>query len=612
MCGIAAIFSYRPSGAPVDREELRAIRDAMSARGPDGAGEWFSDDGRIGFGHRRLSIIDLSERGAQPMQSVDGRLTITFNGEIYNYKALRKGLEQCGARFHSDADTEVVLNLYAEKGPALFADLRGMYAFALWDRQERRMLLARDPYGIKPLYLADDGLTLRAASQVKALLAGGKVSRAVSPAGCAGFHLFGSVPEPHTLYAGIRALPAGAYVYADENGLTEPVRYFSIARTFAEAETREAPEREEDRFAFAAEALRDSVAHHMVADVPVGAFLSAGVDSGALVGLVRDAGIEDVQTVTLAFEEYRGRHDDEAPLARKTAVLYGTRHTERTITREEFFRDLPGILAAMDQPSIDGVNTCLVSKIAAESGLKVALSGLGGDELFHGYNTFDDVPRWVRLAALPSRIPSAGAAFRRAYAALAGAGNPKRAGLLEFGGTYPGAYLLRRGLFMPWELPDLMGADEALAGLGALAPMCLLSEAMEPTPATAYGKVAALEAAVYMRNQLLRDTDWAGMAHSMELRVPLVDAVLLVTLAPMLVRHARVDRKRLLARSPSTPLPQDILSRRKTGFQVPIKEWIGSHPAYESWKAVPSLAAPQCPWTRRWAYTVLHSGFLSR
>ena len=274
-------------------------------RGPDGKGAWYSEDGRVGFGHRRLSIIDLTDAGAQPMASADGSLVVTFNGEIYNYRELRKGLEAKGKIFRSHSDTEVLLHLYAERGEEMVHDLRGMFAFALWDGRRQSLFLARDPYGIKPLYYADDGWTVRFASQVKALLAGGRVSREPEPAGWVGFCLFGSVPEPYTTYQEIRALPAGSTLWVDRIGPCEPKPYFSIAAVYRRAECDRTPA--PDRQFAIREALFDSVRHHLVADVPVGAFLSAGVDSGALVGLMRDSGQSDLQTVTLAFEEFKGK-----------------------------------------------------------------------------------------------------------------------------------------------------------------------------------------------------------------------------------------------------------------------------------------------------------------
>src|SRR6476660_7666483 len=210
MCGIAGIYAYHYAANSVERAELCKIRDHMAARGPDGVGEWFSVDGRVGFGHRRLSIIDLSSAAAQPMASADGKLVVTYNGETFNHRELRAQLEARGRTFRSQSDTEVLLHLYAEKGADMVHDLRGMFAFAIWDAERRSLFLARDPYGIKPLYYADDGWTFRFASQVKALLTGGGVGLDPEPAGQVGFYLFGSVPEPFTTYRAIRALPAGA------------------------------------------------------------------------------------------------------------------------------------------------------------------------------------------------------------------------------------------------------------------------------------------------------------------------------------------------------------------------------------------------------------------
>src|SRR5262245_10679942 len=285
MCGINGIFAYHYAANPVDRAELLRTRDHMASRGPDGKGDWVTADGRVAFGHRRLSIIDLSNTGSQPMVNVKGNLVITFNGEIYNYRALRKELEAKGHSFCSQSDTEVLLHLYATKGEAMVHHLRGMFAFAIWDAARRCLFLARDPYGVKPLYYADDGWTFRFASQVKALLAGGAVPQDEEPAGQVGFYLFGSVPEPFTTYRAIRALPAGATLLVNRIGAHDPRRYHTIAQVYKEAESTrrdsgavgDSRTRVEIR-----EALLDSVRHHLVADVPVGAFLSAGIDSSAL------------------------------------------------------------------------------------------------------------------------------------------------------------------------------------------------------------------------------------------------------------------------------------------------------------------------------------------
>jgi asparagine synthase (glutamine-hydrolysing) len=609
MCGIAGIYAYHYAANAVDRAELRRIRDHMAARGPDGLGEWYSEYERVGFGHRRLSIIDLSEAGAQPMTSADGKLIVTFNGEIYNYRQLRASLEASGHGFRTQTDTEVLLHLYAQKGEAMVHDLRGMFAFGLWDADKNGLLLGRDPYGIKPLYYADDGWTLRFASQVKALLAGGKVSRNQEQAGWVGFCLFGSVPEPFTTYQKIRALPAGSTLWVDRVGTRKPEQYFSIAEMYCRAEAARSSANDEDLQLGAREALLDSVRHHLVADVPVGAFLSSGIDSGALVGLMRDAGQHDIQTVTVAFEEFRGTSEDEAPIAADVAALYGTRHTTRVVTELEFRNDLPRILEAMDQPTIDGINTWFVSKAARELALKVAISGLGGDELFGGYPSFRDIPRWVRLLAVPSRLPMAGKVFRGVIDQLNRYAldlSPKTAALVTYGGTYPGAYLLRRGLFMPWELCRVMNPDVAIEGLRRLRPLHHIAQALTPAPKTAFSKVATFEASLYMRNQLLRDTDWASMAHSLEVRIPLVDYVLLKKLSPLLLNSKKASGKDWLSASPSPPLPEQVRLRPKTGFLTPIQSWINGTNLH------PHVTGKRPPirghWSRRWALDVLRHG----
>ncbi|MCW5713928.1 MAG: asparagine synthase (glutamine-hydrolyzing) [Bauldia sp.] len=574
MCGINGIFAYNPPANPPDEAELLRTRDAMAARGPDGAGAWWSGDGRCAFGHRRLAIIDTSPAGAQPMTSFDGSLTVTFNGEIYNYPELRRTLEAEGVRFRSNSDTEVLLHLYRRDGADMVRRLRGMFALAIWDEARGGVMLARDPYGIKPLYIADDGWTLRFASQVKAILAGGAVSFDPEPAGIVGFHLLGSVPEPFTLYRAIRSLPAGHAQWVDAAGAREPRRFASIAAALAEA-TKVVVPPEEIRARVRA-SVGASVRAHLLADVEVGVFLSAGIDSGALLGLACGAG-QPRRAITLAFDEFRDSPADEAPLAAEIAQRYGAGHIVRGVGKAEFERDLPAITAAMDQPSIDGVNTWFVAKAAREAGLKVALSGLGGDELLAGYPSFRDVPRWRRRFGPLAAVPGAGALARRVLRAAAprlARDNPKALGMLEHSGSWGGAYLLRRGLFLPHELYGFLDPDLVRDGLARLDPARRFRDSLTPDPGSDVGRVTALESAFYLRNQLLRDADWAGMAHGLEIRVPLVDFTLLTELAPILPRFGGGAGKAALAAAPSPALPDPVAERAKTGFEVPVRQWM--------------------------------------
>lgn len=575
MCGIAAIFGHSADAPPVDQDELIAIRDRMLHRGPDGDGLWISPDRRIGLGHRRLSIIDLSDAGAQPMWNGERTLCITYNGEIYNYAALRAGLLAKGYRFQSDCDTEVLLHLYAEKGAAMMNQLRGMYAFAIWDARNRTLFCARDPFGIKPLYYADNGRTIRVASQVKALLAGGGIRSTPDPAGHVGFFLWGAVPDPFTQHREIAGLPAGHTLTITAGGTPELHSFCSVPGILRDAEeaAREMPalsagQQQELLHA----ALRDSAEHHLIADVPVGVFLSAGLDSSTITALVSEAH-QDVRTVTLGFDEYRGTDQDETVLAEVVARQYRTNHRTISINRRDFEHAAANLFESMDRPSIDGVNTYFVSLAARRAGLKVALSGVGGDELFGGYPSFTDLPRIVRMANRWPGLTQLGRQFRVVTSRLVKRlTSPKYAGIFEYGADYPSAYLLRRSLFMPWELPELLEPELVREGWARLHTLGQLGEISDRLTSPRL-KVSALELCWYMRHQLLRDSDWAGMAHSLEIRTPLADVDLLRRIAPLMASQVPPS-KRDMALSPAVRLPDAVLDRPKTGFTVPVRDWL--------------------------------------
>lgn len=605
MCGIAGIHAYLDVAPRVDRGELVRMNQRMVARGPDGSGLWVNEEDRTGLGHVRLAIIDLSEGGAQPMHSSDGRLTITFNGEIYNYRELRAELQARGRTFRSGSDTEVLLQLYAEYGAAMVGRLRGMFAFGLWDADRRTLLLARDPLGIKPLYWADDGWTLRFASQAKALLAGGAVPNDPDPAGIVGFHLLGSLPEPFTVWRSIQSLPAGTTLTVDATGPGTPQSYYDVAAALSDRAT--PSEVQGDARARVAEAVRDSVRHHLVADVPVAVFLSAGIDSGALLGTMAGLGVRDITAVTLRFQEFEGLAQDEAPLAAEVAALYGARHIVRTVDRAEFERDLPAIMDAMDLPTVDGINTWFVAKAAHEAGIKVALSGLGADECFGGYPSFTDVPHSVRWLRPVSWLPGLGAVARWALSTAIAAGlslHPKTPGVLQYGGTWAGAYLLRRGIYMPWELEDVVDPALVETGVRRLAPLSRIAAAIQTGRSLGnFDRVAALETALYMRNQLLRDADWAGMAHGVEVRVPFVDPFFLAALPPGTALEG-MNAKDVIAGLPDPPLPKSVRHRRKTGFSTPQGRWLREAAGAPPQREIDFSAA-----SRAWAHNVWRTGW---
>jgi asparagine synthase (glutamine-hydrolysing) len=602
MCGIAGVYPERPSEPGELERAVDAMCARMASRGPDAQGRLSLGAPGPVLGHRRLAIIDLDPRSDQPMQSADGQSSIVFNGEIYNFRELRRKLEAEGVALRTRGDTEVLLELYRQRGPAMLRDLRGMFAFAIYDAAERSLLLARDPYGIKPLYFASTSAGFVFASQVKALLGSGLVSRAPSAAGAAGFYLWGSVPEPWSMYRDVQALPAGHCLEVRSGVAGTPRAWYDIRDRWREPARHCSPR---ELAARVKSAVRDSVRAHAIADVKVSVFLSGGIDSGALAGLLSRQ-CSRVEGVTIGFAEFAGRPKDEVPVARDIASQYGLTHHVRRVDRGEFAADLPHILNAMDQPSIDGINTWFASKAAAEQGCKVVLSGVGGDELLCGYSSFRELPRAHAVARRMLRVPGAERVLGLLGDSLAEhCRQPKLGGAGPMLASLEGLYQLRRGVFMPAELPELMGARAAREGLEALAERWEAARARDDGSA-----VGLLESTLYLRNQLLRDSDWASMAHSLELRTPLVDTRLLEALGPYVAGFSRGRGKRWLGQSPERPLEKRIVQRRKTGFGLPMAEWLSELGARSveqhgaaAHEASPAayLCRPGVPWARRWA-----------
>jgi asparagine synthase (glutamine-hydrolysing) len=394
----------------------------------------------------------------------------------------------------------------------------------------------------------------------------------------AGFLLHGSVPEPFTLFESIRALPAGHWMEVTASGPSEPRPFFSVARVWFDAARERLAMPAAERQAAIAGAVRDSVRAHLVSDVPIGAFLSAGRDSGSVVALARESGTP-LQTLTLRFDEHEGTRHDEAPVAAIVARQYGTAHTTVTLCAEEFRDELPRILTAMDQPSVDALNSWFVCAAAGRLGWKVALSGTGGDELFGGYSTFRTIPHTVRTFGVFRHLPRLARAYGRLYRAIVPRTprfSPKSSALPQYACTWEGAYLVKRGLFLPEELPAILGEETAREALRRLDPLRRIRDVLTPDPGHPYARVAALESELFLRNQLLRDLDWCSMAHGLEVRVPLVDHLLLQRLAPLVIEGGGKD---LLTRAPRQPLPPEVLQRPKTGFTIPARQWLDNRPS---------------------------------
>jgi asparagine synthase (glutamine-hydrolysing) len=577
MCGIAGGFSFGLSAEPVDQAIVARLNDLQRHRGPDGAGLWSSDDKRIVIGHRRLAIIDTGVGGAQPMADATGRWMISFNGEIYNYRALRAELERMGCVFRTQCDTEVLINAVAQWGEGALCRLRGMFAFALWDGLQQELWLARDPYGIKPLYVAENKGTLWFASQARPLARCTLVDTRRDAAALTGFYLWGHVPEPFSWWTGIRMFPAG-HVQRIRAGSVPfaPKAYTCVEDAFVRRDAQPLVPGELRQL------MLETVRDHLVADVPVGIFLSAGIDSNVIAALAAELGTQ-LRTVTLAFNEYVGTPDDEAPLAEAAARQLRSDHVTVRIGREEFDSIIEEFLESMDQPTIDGLNTYLVSRAAAKQGLKVAMSGLGGDELFGGYPSFRQVSAIVKWGR---RVPFAqilGGALHGLLRSLpAHIMPPKTAGLMSYSKDIASAYLLRRALYLEDELYVLLDESWIEEGLERLATVRSLEgtiNALRTADATPHAQIAALESCWYMRNQLLRDTDWSSMAHGLEVRVPFVDIRLLERLGPAIASDSPPSKQDLAACAQE--LPRIMLNRSKTGFNTPLRDWInrGTHAA---------------------------------
>ncbi len=599
MCGIAGIYLARGATTARAADATAAMCRHMRQRGPDSQHVKSFSNGQVVLGHRRLAILDLDSRADQPMVSPDGRLAVVLNGEIYNYRSLRKELEREGVTFRTNSDTEVVLHLYARRGPEMLDQLRGMFAIAVWDESQNDLFLARDPYGIKPLYFAEIDGGFAFASQVKALLKSDLVSRAQDNAGLAGFYLRGHVPEPFTLYSAIKALPSGHWMHV-RNGQAGPSQCWHDIRQHWHAPASDLPQDELAELVRAE--VANSVAAHLVSDVPVSVFLSGGIDSAAVAGHVTEQGAK-IEAVTLGFEEFAGQGSDEVPLASEAAQRFGLSHRVRTLHQDEFSADLPQILDAMDQPSVDGLNSWFASKAAAERGYKVVLSGVGGDELFCAYQSFRQIPKLAELGRMFERVPGLRPALRPIMSALGRQTNkPKLAALLDHWSSEEGLYQLRRGLFLPHELPNLMGDGEAADGLERLAAHAHADTG--PKARNGVAQVGLLESTSYLRNQLLRDSDWASMAHSLELRTPLVDAHLLRSLGRHTSSYVDGKGKALLARSPKPSVPASIIERRKTGFSVPMAGWLAKAAGQHLWSQNALVEDPRTPWARRWAFAL--------
>jgi asparagine synthase (glutamine-hydrolysing) len=527
--------------------------------------------GTVILGHRRLAIIDLSSNGHQPMSTADGRLWITFNGEIYNYRQLREELESDGVTFRSQSDTEVVLALYAREGPRCLAKLRGMFAFALWDEASGELFMARDRFGIKPFYYAQgpSGLFLFA-SELGAVLSSGYVSTEIDHDAEIVFLRRGSISAPRTFYRNIQALPPGHW--ARWNGRELSVEaYWSLSEVLSISHRPPpAPRRPSDIAEQFRQALIESVKAHLVSDVPVGVFLSGGLDSTAVVAAIRQFYSGPLRTFTISFP---GMPGDEGNLARQAAAYFGTDHTEIEVTKDDFYQGLDDVFSAMDQTTVDGVNTYFVAKSARQAGCKVALSGLGGDEILGGYKSFVVVPRLKEFLRVVGQAPWLSQPAARLAEHVPASWASKLAQLLkDRPDDWESLWHGYRALFTDEQIGRLVSRPLSVVRC----PWPAVSDQPSATADQVFWAVAYFEMNHFMIPQLLRDSDVFTMCHGLELRTPFVDHVFLGAIhdAGLWPREGAPSYKLALFRQLKEFLPPAHLDQGKMGFTLPFEVWL--------------------------------------
>ena len=561
MCGLLALIDFK-NKLNYSIDNLNSYRDAMTSRGPDDKGHWIDEDYKIYLGHRRLSILDTSKNGVQPMFDQSKKFAILYNGEVYNFKNLKLKLLSFGYKFKSVSDTEVILNMYIHYGEKFVTYLEGMFSIVIYDFIKDEVLAYRDKFGIKPLYVYKKDSFIGLCSQVKPLLNIKNLDLSYSDQGHISFLMWGSVSEPHTLYEKIKTVETGTYLKINRDGLIS-LKYFDINNID------QLPKKNN----FLKNILLDTVSRHTVSDVPICTFLSSGIDSTTILENLNIVENVSLNTINLSFE-YKNNFLDETYDSEMIASLYNSNHYKKKISNNDFFLDENNIFQHMDQPTVDGINTYFISKFAREKNFKVALSGLGADEIFKGYDLFKQIPKIYKLFKLfPKEIGKIISKFGHKV------NNDKIMKLLilmKDKESIPWLYYVKRGIFMPHEINKFFNIktikdhiDNYILKTERLCDSNILSS------------LSKIEFENYLKNQLLRDSDWAGMASSIEIRVPFVDANFISNLSNTNIFEHNYQKKDLtnLIKQPNI---KKIISKPKRGFYTPVEHWVDKNSISDS------------------------------
>lgn len=585
MCRIAGI--YNPSSPGIGKEILR-MRDAMKHGGPDDEGIYMDNDFSLALGHRRLALIDLSPGGHQPMSDLDNNLQIIFNGEIYNYPGLKSILKGLGFNFSTASDTEVILKAYQQWGLDCFTYFDGMFALAIWDKRSRQIILARDHAGIKPLYYHLSAGKLYFASEI----------RAFNEADCSFeenelwktyFLSFGSLPEPVTTLKDVVPVSKGTAVIIDIPSLKKKEhRFYNL--TFSEEVTIE-----KDAVMLVKVKLEEAVKRHLISDAPIGLFLSGGIDSSLLTIIAEKYHGKQLHTLSIVFDEQEFSEEKyQKIIIQKT----NAHHRSFRIKKNSFYNFLPDVIKAMDQPTVDGINTYFISRCAKEYGLTAVLSGLGADEFFGGYPSFKLSKGYSLLTKVPGSLLNA---FKHSpdY-------RVKKIGYASFKNNI-GEYLMYRGLFAPQSIAAIVGSSEK-----EVVDSLLELETYYPQQALKDGnRVSNLESSFYMQNQLLKDADFMSMWHALEIRVPFLDKFLMNAAAQIDTSVKFKTPKHLLIEAFKDELPEDIWNRKKQGFTFPFVNWLKTaefiQPESETEKRFyKEFKSDRLSWSRYWALLLMN------
>ena len=570
MCGISGIFNYSKSDIDSERLVLK-FTELQKKRGPDNKAIWKSDCGKVVFGHNRLSIIDTSIDANQPFISQDQNYVITFNGEIYNFNEIRKEIENKKIVFRTKSDTEVIIEAYKIWGIDFIKKLRGMYAFAIWDKKNKKIIFGRDPFGIKPLYYLNQNGVFYFASQIKTLLSIDNLSHKISNSGLVSYYLWGHVQEPKTLFKNIKSLKRGTCLTVNREGKKIFYEFANLKNLILNSEKLDLKD-EKEKKVYLKNIIEETVSYHQVSDVPRAILLSSGIDSNIILASTNNVNKKDLSALTIDFDYNDNKN--ETILASESAKLNGIKHIIDKISNYEFENLLKNFFIDMDSPTNDALNNYLISYLAKKNNFKVIISGVGGDEFFLSYPSFKVIPSLKSKMKYVPQFPLLNSFLKNTFYSFLKNKKMKTkySGIYEYGRKTNSAYLLNRSLFLPFEIQEIISDHQFKEGIDELN---YFEESNNEIEKFENDQIAIMyyEIKYYLTSKLLRDCDWASMSHSVELRTPFVDWFFFKKIIPYIKSNIKFNKSSLVD-SYQHCLPSKLKTRKKTGFNVPHENYL--------------------------------------